>query len=49
MTDRKMWKTGLSIGRVSEDALRRAAQAGLDLVEISCIDDPANWEKVPEW
>ena len=37
MTDRKMWKTGLSIGRVSEDALRilRAfrfsAQLGFDI------------------
>ena len=51
MTDRKQWKTGLSIGRLSEESLQRAAAAGLDLVEISCIkdDDPANWELVPEW
>ncbi len=51
MTDRKMWKTGLSIGRLSEESLDRAAKAGLDLVEISCIkdDDPANWKLVPEW
>ena len=51
MTDRKQWKTGLSIGRLSEESLQRAADAGLDLVEISCIkdDDPANWALVPEW
>lgn len=51
MTDRKLWKTGLSIGRVSEASLERAAAAGLDLVEISCIqdDDFSNWEKVPQW
>ncbi len=49
MTDRKQWKTGLSIGCVSEEALERAAAAKLDLVEICAIDDPANWEKIPEW
>ncbi len=49
MTDRKTWKTGLSIGMVSEEALKKAADAKLDLVEISGIDDPANWEKIPEW
>ena len=50
MTDRKQWKTGLSIGRASEESLQHAADAGLDLVEISCIqdDDPANWALVPE-
>jgi len=49
MTDRKMWKTGLSFGAVSEQKLYIAAVAGLDLVEISGIDDPANWSKIPEW
>ena len=49
MTDRKMWKTGLSFGTVTEEKLMKAAADGLDLVEISGIDDPANWEKVPEW
>ena len=49
MTDRKMWKSGLSIGQISEKALENAAAAGLDLVEISGIDDVANWEKIPEW
>ena len=49
MTDRKMWKTGLSFGMLTEEKLKKAAIAGLDLVEISGIDDPANWEKVPEW
>ncbi len=49
MTDRKMWKTGLSFGILTEEKLKNAAIAGLDLVEISGIDDPANWEKVPEW
>ena len=49
MTDRKQWKSGLSIGTLSENALRRAAVAGLDLVEVSGIDDPANWANVPAW
>lgn len=49
MTDRKMWKTGLSFGMVTEEKLMKAAADGLDLVEINGIDDPANWEKVPEW
>ncbi|MBO5221501.1 MAG: sugar phosphate isomerase/epimerase [Clostridia bacterium] len=49
MTDRKMWKTGLSFGAVSEAKLKKAAIDGLDLVEINGIDDPANWEKVPQW
>ncbi len=49
MTDRKMWKTGLSFGMVTEEKLMKAAADGLDLVEISGIDDPANWEKIPEW
>ena len=49
MTDRRMWKTGLSFGAVSEEKLYKAAVAGLDLVEISDIDDPANWSKIPEW
>ena len=49
MTDRKTWKTGLSFGMVTEEKLMKAAAAGLDLVEINGIDDPANWEKVPEW
>ncbi len=44
-----MWKTGLSFGILTEEKLERAAAAGLNLVEISGIDDPANWEKVPEW
>ena len=34
MTDRKQWKSGLSIGRLSEESLDAAAKAGLDLVEI---------------
>jgi len=49
MTDRKMWKTGLSFGAVSEAKLKKAAIDGLDLVEINGIDDPANWEKIPQW
>lgn len=49
MTDRKMWKTGLSFGVVTEAKLMKAAADGLDLVEITGIDDPANWEKIPEW
>lgn len=49
MTDRKMWKTGLSFGAVSLAKLQRAARAGLNLVEINGIDDPENWSKVPQW
>ncbi len=51
MTDRKMWKTGLSIGTCSDDALQRAAKAGLDLVEVCAIKDgdASNWKKVPQW
>ncbi len=51
MTDRKMWKTGLSVGRLYETSLERAARAGLDLLEISCIqnDDVTLWKKVPQW
>ena len=49
MTDRKAWKTGLSIGCISHQAMKDAAAAGLDLVEINAIDDSANWEKIPQW
>ena len=51
MTDRKQWKTGLSIGRVSQAALEHAAKAQLDVVEISCIenDDPNKWKEIPAW
>lgn len=50
MTDRKMWKTGLSFGLLTEEKLEKAAAVvGLDMVEISGIDDPSNWGKVPEW
>lgn len=49
MTDRKTWKTGLSIGILSEEALHNAAKAGLDLVEINGIDDVRHWKEVPRW
>lgn len=49
MTDRKTWKTGFSFGAVSEEKLNRAARAGLDLVEINGVDDPENWDKIPQW
>ena len=49
MSDRKMWKTGLSFGMVTEAKLMKAAGCGLDLVEINGIDDPENWSKIPEW
>ncbi|MBO5213399.1 MAG: sugar phosphate isomerase/epimerase [Clostridia bacterium] len=50
MTDRKLWKTGISIRTLSEAEMKKVADAGLDLMEIhGNIDDPANWEKVPEW
>ena len=51
MTDRKNWKTGLSIGRVSEEALEHAAKAQLDVVEISGVagDDVSLWKEIPSW
>lgn len=49
MTDRKLWKTGLSIGGLSEASLEHAANAGLQVVECCGIDRPENWKKVPEW
>ena len=51
MTDRRKWKTGLSIGALSEEALERAAKARLDLVEINALkeDTPEEWKKIPEW
>ena len=50
MTDRKNWKTGLSIGKISEKALEKAAEASLDAVEICGIDgNDSDWKKVPGW
>jgi len=51
MTDRGKWKTGLSIGKVSREALERAANAKIDLVEINGIenDDQTKWRQIPSW
>ena len=49
MTDRKIWKTGLSFGIVTEEKLYRAAAAGLDLVETNGVEDPSDWAKIPQW
>lgn len=50
MTDRKSWRTGLSIGPVSEEKLKRASLAGIELVEVSGIEGEAgDWKKIPAW
>ncbi len=49
MTDRRNWKTGLSIGSLGEAALEKAAAAGIDVVEFSGFDEGADPKKVPGW
>ncbi|MBQ9544036.1 MAG: hypothetical protein IJV00_02780, partial [Clostridia bacterium] len=50
MTDRRNWKTGFSVGLVGEEYLKKAAEAGIDVVEIFGVDGPNEiWEKLPLW
>lgn len=54
MTDRNAWKTGLSIGLVGRAALEKAADAGLDLVEIFGVDGDRHtedgiWKSLAGW
>ena len=49
MTDRRSWKTGLSVGTLSEAALEKAAAAGIEVVEFSGIEEGADWKKAPAW
>lgn len=52
MTDRKNWKLGLSIGRCTEETLNRAANCGIDVVEISGVGGEEyfdQWKNIPKW
>lgn len=57
MTDRKMWKTGLSLRRVEgdpcEDFFHRAAHCGIDYFEISqnasFEEYFIDWKNLPKW
>lgn len=49
MTDRKQWKTGLSIGHLSPKALERLAKAGVQVVEIHGLEEDSLWHEVPRW
>lgn len=51
MSDRKLWKTGLSIGIASEGWFRNGAQSGLDVFEIADFEGypSIDWENIPKW
>ena len=52
MSNRKDWKLGLSIGRCTAEALNRAANCGIQTVEISGVGGEAffdSWKKIPVW
>lgn len=51
MTDRKLWKTGLSAGLVSEGWFQLAAEIGIDALELADAEgyEPTDWKNVPKW
>ncbi len=49
MTNRFDWKTGRSVGWVSEAILQECAQTGVQCIEICGIAKEEDWAKVPSW
>lgn len=53
MTDRKMWKTGRSVGGICEEYMEESMNAGISALEISALDtvviEDSVWKKIPKW
>lgn len=49
MTNRNNWKTGLSAGLASPENLARAAEGGIQTLEVTGIKQGLDWSDLPKW